>query len=103
MSIINFNLGRFAGLVSGSKDGLKISLKEYELMTIARESVSDLAFLTKLFKLTHAISISSPDAELDPFEMQTLLNATGLAYEIVTAVLNTKFVNNDGSSSAPIA
>jgi hypothetical protein len=81
---------------------LKLSKKEYDLITIARTDVLDLAFFKQLFKIKDAISISSSDTSFNPIEMQTFLHATGLAHEIVASVFKTKFVNDDGSSNALI-
>ena len=81
---------------------LKISLKEFDLITRERTTTADLAFLKQLFKLKDAISVSSPDALLNPIEMQTLLHATGLPHEIVESVLKSTFANTDGSTNPTI-
>ena len=91
---------------------LRISQKEYDLITRERTSTGDLQFFKQLFKIIKVvvkgveiekpISISSADTVLDPMEMQTFLHATGLAHEIVESVLKSTFVNTDGSTNATI-
>ena len=83
---------------------LKISRKEWDLITIERISTTaeNLAFFKQLFKLEHAISASSADAVLDPIDMPIFLKATSLAHEMVKAVLHSTFVNADGSTNAKI-
>ncbi len=81
---------------------LKISQKEYDLITRERTTTGDLAFLQQLFKIGAPASVASADTVFDPMEMPTFLGATGLAHEIVESVLKSTFVNTDGSTNAKI-
>ena len=83
---------------------LKISQKDYDLITTERTSTStdDLDFFKQLFKIDVPNNIASVNTVLAPMEMETFLHATGLSHEIVEAVLKTKFVNVDGSSNPEI-
>jgi hypothetical protein len=81
---------------------LKLSQKEYELITQERTSTSDLAFFKKLFKLNASNTVATADTILDPIEMHVLLTATALDHEVVERVLKTEFVNKDGSNHSEI-
>lgn len=81
---------------------LKLSPKEYDLITGARAAVTDLAFIKQLNLITEAVNVTSSDALFPPIEMRKLLEATGLPHEQVTALLKSRFVNSDGSQNAPV-
>jgi|CXWL01.1.fsa_nt_gi protocatechuate 3,4-dioxygenase beta subunit len=81
---------------------LNISQREYNLITLARTSTTDLSFHKQLFKISTPSSIASPDIVFDPMEMQVFFQATGLTHDIVEMVLKSQFVNTDGSTNEEI-
>jgi len=82
---------------------LKLSQKEYDLITSERTTTGDLPFFEQLFRLKKgAITIASADTVFPPLEMQTLMRATNLAHDLLAAVLKSAFVNTDGSTTARV-
>ncbi len=106
----HFGLSRYevvkamgASRASQVRAQLKLSKKEYDLITTPRlaAQAADLAFFSGLFKINVPAGMAL-DALLAPPEVQTLLQATGLSHDAVEAVLESKFVNTDGSTNAAV-
>jgi len=81
---------------------LKISLKEYDLITGERAGIGNLPFLKKLYKLDPALNVATTNAVIPPIEMQVLTHAAGLSHEVLQKVLSSAFVNSDGSANSKI-
>ena len=81
---------------------LNVSQKEFELITSERIAIGELAFFKQLFQITDSVNAASSDTLFPPIEMQNLLRAMDMPHETVEAILNIRFVNEDGSTNPAI-
>ena len=79
---------------------LALSPKEYELTTVPAVALGNFGFLRQIYRLPGPANVASADTLFDPLEMQVLLRATGLAHDVLEAVLKSRFVTADGSANA---